>query len=274
MILGYHMSTSKGFEKTVKKAIEYDSSTFQFFPRNPRGGKARDIDYEDAKKFKDIIIENNFGPVIAHGAYTMNLCSNKKSIRDFAKQIMLDDLNRLNIFDIKNYVFHPGSHVQQGVDKGLDYIVEGLNWVLSQGEFNIKIGLETMSGKGTEIGRNLDELKYIIDNVNYKEIGICLDTCHLYSSGYDIINKLDEFFEELDKKIGRQKIYAVHINDSMTEFASNKDRHANIGQGTIGTEGIVKFINHEYLKGIPMSLETPNDDEGYKQEINLIKTWK
>lgn len=273
MIIGYHMSTTKGFEKTVEHAIKYGANTFQFFPRNPRGAKARAIDYEDAKKFKEIIKEKNFGPVIAHGAYTMNLCSNKEDIRDLAKVLIRDDLERLNVYGIDRYVFHPGSHVKQGSEKGLEYIVDALNDILTE-EDDIKIGLETMSGKGTEIGRNLDELKYIIDNVRYKNLGVCLDTCHLYSSGYDIINNLDDFIQELDEKIGLEKVYAIHINDSMKEFASNKDRHEKIGEGTIGLEAIGRFINHEAFKNIPMSLETPNDDEGYMEEIIKLKNWK
>lgn len=273
MIIGYHMSTTKGFEKTVKHAIKYGANTFQFFPRNPRGAKAREIDYEDAKMFKDIVKEKNFGPVIAHGAYTMNLCSDKEDIRNLAKVLIKDDLDRLKVYGIDRYVFHPGSHVKQGADKGLNIIVDALNEILVDEE-DIKIGLETMSGKGTEIGRNLDEIKYIIDNVHYKNLGVCLDTCHLYSSGYDIVNNLEEFVSELDEKIGLDKVYAIHINDSMKEFSSNKDRHAKIGEGTIGLNAIARFINHPAFINIPMSLETPNDDEGYMKEIITLKNWK
>jgi len=269
--LGYHLSISKGFYNAIEEAVSIGANTFQYFPRNPRGGKAKDLDPQDIDKLKETMKEHNFAPLFCHGAYTMNLASDKEHVRDFAKMVMKDDFKRLKEITNSYYIFHPGSHVGQGSDKGIELIVEGLNEVIGE-DNEIPILLEGMSGKGTEIGRSMDELKDIIDGVkNNKNLGICIDSCHLYSSGYDIVNDLDGVLNEIDRKIGLDRLKAIHLNDSKVEFASNKDRHEVIGEGTIGKGAIVNMINHPKLKNLPFNLETPNELEGYRKEIGLLK---
>lgn len=270
--IGCHLSVANGYYKAGKQALEIGANTFQFFTRNPRGGKAKAIDENDVLKLKELMDENNFTTLFAHGSYTMNLCSNKEETREYAKQIFKDDLVRLGKIPNALYVFHPGSHVKQGVDVGIDYIIEALNEAIAE-DNEVVICLEAMSGKGTEVGRSFEELKRIIDGVNHnKNIGVCIDSCHIYSSGYDIVNDLDNVLDHIDETIGLDRIKAIHLNDSKMPFASNKDRHEKIGEGTLGLDGIVNFINHPKLRHLPFNLETPNEIEGYKEEIALLKS--
>ncbi|MGO1468640.1 MAG: deoxyribonuclease IV [Tissierella sp.] len=270
--IGCHLSISKGYYKTALEAISIGANTFQFFPRNPRGGKAKDLDLEDIEKLQELMKDHNFAPLFVHGAYTMNLASDKERVRNFAKEILKDDLDRLEKITNSYYIFHPGSHVGQGVEKGIEFIVDALNEIITK-DNNINILLEGMSGKGTEIGRNMEELKAIIDGVKHnKNLGICIDTCHLYSSGYDIVNDLDGVLKEIDDRVGLERLKAVHLNDSKVDFASNKDRHELIGDGTIGKDSISKVINHPLLRDLPFNLETPNDVKGHKKEIEFLRS--
>ncbi|WP_313757547.1 deoxyribonuclease IV [Tissierella sp.] len=269
--IGCHLSISKGLYNAALDAMSIGANTFQFFTRNPRGGKAKEIDMEDINKLKQIIEEYKFAPLFAHGAYTMNLASNKKETREFASMILKDDLERLKLIPNTYYIFHPGSHVGQGSEKGIELIVNALNEAIDENNNTIVL-LEGMSGKGTEIGRSMEELKAIIDGVdNNKNLGICIDSCHLYSSGYDIVNDLDGVLEEIDRIIGLERLKAVHLNDSKVEFNSNKDRHEIIGEGTIGLESIINIINHPLLRNLPFNLETPNELDGYKKEIEMLR---
>ncbi|NLY86201.1 MAG: deoxyribonuclease IV [Tissierellia bacterium] len=271
LIIGCHLSITNGIYNAALNALSIGANTFQFFSRNPRGGKARDLDMAELKKLRQLMEEHEFGPIVAHGSYTMNLASNKQQTREFAKMILKDDLERLKHIPNAYYVFHPGSHVGQGIEKGIELIIEALNEVIDENN-NITILLEGMSGKGTEIGSNMEELRKIIDGVKYNEkLGICIDTCHLYSAGYDIVNDLDGVLKEIDEIIGLERLKAVHLNDSKMDFNSSKDRHEVIGKGTIGLEALVNVINHPLLKGLPFNLETPNDLEGYKKEIEILR---
>ncbi len=270
--IGCHLSVSKGYSKAAEQILDLGGNTFQFFTRNPRGGKAKDLDLEDLENFKKIMKDNNFAKLFAHASYTMNLCSASEDTREFANKILKDDLYRLSIIPNAVYVFHPGSHVKQGADKGIELIIDALNEAVTESN-SVTICLEGMSGKGTEIGRNFEELKRIIDGVKYNSnLGVCLDTCHLYSAGYDIVNNLDGVIEEIDSVLGLDRIKAIHLNDSKMPFASNKDRHEKIGEGTIGLHALVNIINHPKLKNIPFNLETPNELDGYKDEISLLKS--
>ncbi|MTI67087.1 MAG: deoxyribonuclease IV [Firmicutes bacterium] len=272
MNIGSHLTISKGFENAGKLALDIGANTFQFFTRNPRGGKAKALDLEDIKKLKNIMKDNNFAPLLAHAPYTLNMASYKGHVWDFAKEMFKDDLKRLETIPCDLYTFHPGSHTGKGVEFGIEKITKLINGVLTGNE-NTTILLETMSGKGTEIGYTFKQLKEIKDRIKYKElIGVCLDTCHIYAAGYDIVNDLDNVLEKFDKTIGIDSLKAIHLNDSMKEFDSNKDRHAKIGEGLIGLEGIKKIINHPQLKELPFLLETPNELEGYKEEISLLKS--
>ncbi|MCQ4922909.1 deoxyribonuclease IV [Tissierella carlieri] len=269
--IGCHLSISKGFYNAALDAVSIGANTFQFFTRNPRGGKAKEIDMEDINKLKELMIEHKFAPLFAHGAYTMNLASDKEETREFANMILRDDLERLKLIPNTYYVFHPGSHVGQGSEKGIEFIVNALNEAIDE-DNEIIVLLEGMSGKGTEIGRNMEELKAIIDGVkNNKNLGICIDSCHLYSAGYDVVNNLNGVLEEIDKIIGIDRLKAVHLNDSKVEFDSNKDRHEVIGEGTIGLEGIINMINHPLLSNLPFNLETPNELDGHKKEIEMLR---
>lgn len=269
--IGCHLSISKGFYNAALDAVSIGANTFQFFTRNPRGGKAKEIDMEDINKLKELMIEHKFVPLFAHGAYTMNLASDKEETREFANMILRDDLERLKLIPNTYYVFHPGSHVGQGSEKGIEFIVNALNEAIDEDNETIVL-LEGMSGKGTEIGRNMEELKAIIDGVkSNKNLGICIDSCHLYSAGYDIVNNLDGVLEEIDKIIGIDRLKAVHLNDSKVEFGSNKDRHEVIGEGTIGIDAIINIINHPLLRNLPFNLETPNELDGYKKEIEMLR---
>lgn len=270
--IGCHLSTSKGFKSMGDTALSIGANTFQFFTRNPRGGKAKDIDKKDIEELLKLMKEYNFGKILAHAPYTLNPCSKDESIREFAYKIMEDDLKRMEYLPNNLYNFHPGSHVKQGVDIGINYIIELLNKVIKKDQ-TTKILLETMSGKGTEIGRNFNEIKAIIDGVNLNEhIGVCLDTCHIFDGGYDIVNNLDNILDEFDDVIGLDKLCAIHLNDSKNILGSHKDRHEKIGLGNIGLDAIGNIINHEKLKNLPFFLETPNELDGYAKEISLLKS--
>lgn len=269
--IGCHLSSSKGYTSMAKEAIRIGANTFQFFTRNPRGGKAKDINPDDIKEYLEISKEHNFAPILAHAPYTLNACSKDDRVRKFAFEVMEDDISRLEYTPGSMYNFHPGSHVGQGVETAIRYISSLLNNIMIP-EHTTTILLETMSGKGSEVGRNFEELKKIIDNVNLGDrLGVCIDTCHLFSSGYDIVNDLDGVLEEFDRIIGLKRIKAVHLNDSMTPFSSYKDRHAEIGKGEIGIEAIKRIINHPYLRKLPFYLETPTDSDGHAVEIAILK---
>ncbi len=269
--VGCHLSTSKGFKAMGDTALSIGVNTFQFFTRNPRGGKAKNIDESDIEALVELMKKHNFVKVLAHAPYTLNPCSKDEGIREFAYKIMKDDLERMEYLPNNLYNFHPGSHVKQGTEVGIKYITELLNKVIKE-EQTTKVLLETMSGKGTEIGRNFEEIKEIIDGVNLKEhIGVCLDTCHIFDGGYDIVNNLDNVLEEFHEIIGLDKLYAIHLNDSKNILGSHKDRHEKIGEGNIGLEAIGKIINHKKLKDLPFFLETPNELDGYAKEIELLK---
>ncbi len=269
--IGCHLSTTKGFENMGKEALQIKANTFQFFTRNPRGGKAKDIDEKDIKALKEIMEKNNFAKILAHGSYTLNPCSADEKVRQFALETMVDDLARMEYLPNNLYNFHPGSHVKQGADIGINYIVDTLNEVIRPNQ-TTKVLLETMAGKGTEVGRNFEEIAEIISRVKLKNhMGVCLDTCHVYDGGYDIVNDLDEVLERFDRIIGLDKLYAIHLNDSKNPFESHKDRHEKIGQGSLGIESITRIINHPKLRDLPFFLETPNDLQGYGKEIELLK---
>lgn len=269
--IGCHLSTSKGFKNMGKEALSIGANTFQFFTRNPRGGKAKNIDEKDVTELLEVMKENNFYTILAHAPYTLNACSADENTRKFAIEMMKDDLARMEYLPKNFYNFHPGSHVKQGVDIGINFIAEMLNKVLKP-EQTTTVLLETMSGKGTEIGKNFEEIAQIIKKVKLKDhLGVCLDTCHVYDAGYDIVNDLDGVLEEFDNIIGLDKLKAIHLNDSKNPFNSHKDRHEKIGKGSIGIEAIINIINHPKLKHLPFFLETPNDLDGYKNEIEILR---
>ena len=269
--IGCHLSASKGYLHMGEEAVSIGANTFQFFTRNPRGGKAKDIDENDVKAFLEFMKENNFSKILAHAPYTLNACSDKRETREFALNTMKDDLMRMEYTPGQLYNFHPGSHVGQGADVGIDLIIKQLNAVLWE-DMTTTVLLETMAGKGSEIGRSFEELKTIIDGVNLDEkMGVCLDTCHVYDAGYDIVNNLDGVLDEFDRIIGLDRLKAIHINDSKNPFESHKDRHEKIGDGSIGFDAMVNIINHPKLKGIPFLLETPNELDGYAKEIKMLK---
>lgn len=269
--IGCHLSSSKGFENMGKEAINIGANTFQFFTRNPRGGAAKKIDKEDVEKFLKLTQENRFSKILAHAPYTLNACSADEKIREFALNTMEDDLRRMEYVPNNMYNFHPGSHVKQGVDIGIKYISNMLNEILKP-EMTTIVLLETMAGKGSEIGRNFQELKDILDSVDLSEkMGVCLDTCHVYDAGYDIVNNLDGVLEEFDNVIGLEKLKAIHLNDSKNPFSSHKDRHEKIGEGSIGLDTFIKIINHPNLCNLPFFLETPNELSGYAYEIDLLR---
>ena len=252
--------------------MKLEANTFQFFTRNPRGSKAKAIDEKDVAEFLELAKENNFTTILAHAPYTLNACSADENTRTFAKEVMEDDLTRMEYTPNSFYNFHPGSHVKQGVEVGIKYISDMLNEVLKP-EQTTTVLLETMAGKGTEIGRTFEELQEILSRVKLSDkMGVCLDTCHVYDAGYDIVNDLDGVLEQFDKIIGLDKLCAIHLNDSMNPFESHKDRHAKIGEGSIGLEAIANIINHPKLCNLPFFLETPNELEGYAKEIALLKS--
>lgn len=254
-----------------KEALDLDANTFAFFTRNPRGSKAKDIDDNDVAHFLELVSTYKFHKLVAHAPYTLNPCSNREEVREFARLTIADDLLRMEKVPHNYYNFHPGSHVGQGVEFAIKAISDCLNEVMWQ-EQRTTVLLETMSGKGTEVGKCFEELQAIIERIEYQDkIGVCLDTCHVWDGGYDIVNHLDDVLTEFDKTIGLNRLKAVHLNDSKNDLNSHKDRHEKIGQGKIGLEAIIRIINHPQLKNLPFILETPNDHEGYAQEIALLR---
>ena len=274
MYIGNHLSSAKGYEAMGKQAVRLGGETFAFFTRNPRGGKAKEIKPEDVEKFLEIAKEQHFGKIVAHAPYTMNACAAKEDIRELAHTMFTDDLKRMEYTPGNYYNFHPGSHVGQGTETGITLIAELLNQVLYP-EQTTTVLLETMAGIGSEVGRNFEELQAIIERVDLKEkIGVCLDTCHVWDAGYDIVEHLDEVLKEFDRIIGLERLKAIHLNDSMNPLGSHKDRHARLGEGQIGSEALQRIVCHEKLQGLPFILETPNDDEGYAAEIAIVKSWR
>lgn len=271
IVIGPHISIAKGFSKAAQSAVDMGANTFQFFSRNPRGGNAKAFDERDIMKFQEIRKDNKFGPLLAHAPYTMNLAGVKEEVYEFGRKVIKEDIERMDSLGIEFMCFHPGSHVGSGVEVGIDKIASALNEAIT-GKENITVLLETMSGKGSEIGFTFEQIREIIDKVEHDEkIGVCLDTCHIFSAGYDIVNDLDSVIDKFDKIIGLERLKAVHLNDSMMPFESKKDRHACIGEGEIGLDAIIRFITHPKLKHLPFYLETPLEDEGHKREILMIK---
>lgn len=270
--IGCHLSISNGFEAIGKQALEIGANTFQFFTRNPRGGSAHKIEQTDVDALKLIMSENGFSQILAHAPYTMNLCSAKPETREFALNTLKDDLQRMEYLPDNLYNFHPGSHTGQGVENGTEHIISALNEAMFP-QMHTTVLLETMAGKGTEIGGKFEELSAIIDGVENKDkIGVCLDTCHVFDAGYDIVNDLDGVIEKFDRIIGLDRLKAVHLNDSMNYLGCHKDRHQKIGEGAIGIDAFRRIINYPVLKNLPFLLETPNEIEGYACEISLLKS--
>ena len=270
--IGCHLSFAKGYESMGVQALEIGANAFQYFSRNPRGGAAKEFDKSDAGKLLDIAARNGFAPFLVHAPYTFNPCSADAGLRDFARKAMCEDLLRQQNLPGSYYNFHPGSHVGQGAEKGISMIAELLNEILLP-EQSCVVLLETMSGKGSEVGASFGEIAEIMERVKLnRKLGVCLDTCHVYSAGYDIVKNLDGVLEEFDSKIGLERLKAVHLNDSMTPFNSRKDRHAKIGEGTIGLDAIARIINHPKLSSLPFYLETPNELFGYAREIALLRS--
>ena len=269
--IGCHLSSSAGFYHMGKEAIGIGANTFQFFTRNPRGSKAKAIDQKDVERFHAFCQENGIERILAHAPYTLNACSKDPHVREFALETMADDLVRMEYVPGNCYTFHPGSHVGQGAEEGIRLIADTLNQILKP-EQTTTVLLETMSGKGSEVGKSFEEIRAILDRVELQEhMGVCLDTCHVYDAGYDIVNDLDGVLEQFDRTIGLSRLRAIHLNDSKNPFASHKDRHEKIGQGSIGTEAMIRIINHPALQGIPVYLETPNELEGYAEEIRFLR---
>ena len=271
MKIGSHISSAKGYEAMGKQALKLGASTFAFFTRNPRGGSAKAVSESDVGKFLALWKEKGYGKIVAHAPYTLNACSDKAEVRRFAHEAFSEDLARMEYTPGNYYNFHPGSHVGQGVETGIRQIADLLNECLYE-EMTTTVLLETMAGKGSEIGRNFEELSAILDKVRLSEkMGVCLDTCHVWDGGYDIVNRLEEVVEEFDRVIGLKRLKAIHINDSMNGLGSHKDRHARIGEGQIGWEAFVRIIHHPALRELPFILETPNDDAGWMKEISMLR---
>ncbi|MGN0346628.1 MAG: deoxyribonuclease IV [Lachnospiraceae bacterium] len=270
--IGNHLSSSGGFLAMGKAAVELGADTFAFFTRNPRGGAAKDIKPEDAEALLQFMEEHHFGKLVAHAPYTMNVCAEKENIRTFSVEMLKDDLKRMEYVPGNYYNFHPGSHVGQGTEVAIPFIAKALNESIWDKQQTIVL-LETMAGKGSEIGRNFEELREIIDRVNLQEkVGVCLDTCHIWDGGYDL-SDVDKVLKEFDDIIGLDKLKAVHLNDSMNCLGTHKDRHAKLGEGKIGEARLRAVVTHPLLQGKPFILETPNDDAGYKKEIALVRSW-
>jgi len=268
---GCHLSSSKGYLSMGMTAKEIGANTFQFFTRNPRGGQAKELDLDDIKNYLDFAEKNKFGKIVAHAPYTVNACSADMKTREFARMIIKDDLERLDHLPGNYYNFHPGSHSGQGADEGIRIISDMLNDIMWK-EQKTTVLIETMAGKGSEIGSSFSELALIIDKVILKDkIGVCLDTCHVNDAGYDIVNDLDEVINEFSRVIGTDRLFAFHINDSKNPFKSHKDRHEKLGEGHIGLEAILRVINHPKLSGRPFILETPNELDGYQKEIEILR---
>ncbi|MCI6407357.1 deoxyribonuclease IV [Veillonella caviae] len=270
--IGSHLSISKGYLHMGKEATSIGANTFQYFTRNPRGGSMRALDMNDINALATYMKEYNFGPVLAHAPYTYNPCATKDDLRNFAKQAMAEDLERLELIPGQMYNFHPGSHVKQGLDQGIEYIVQCLNEILFSG-MKTKVLLEVMAGKGTEVGSKFEEIARIIDGVKLKEyMGVCIDTCHIHEGGYDVVNDLDGVLDEFDSIIGLERLHAIHLNDSKNPRGAHKDRHEKIGEGYIGIDAIARIVTHPKLTHLPFYLETPNELDGYAKEIALLRS--
>lgn len=271
--IGNHLSSSKGFEAMGKAALKLGANTFAFFTRNPRGGKAKEIDPADAERLRSLMEEHHFGKLVAHAPYTMNVCAAKMDIREFSWNILKDDMERMEYLPGNYYNFHPGAHVGQGAEEAIPVIADALNHAIRPDQSTVVL-LETMAGKGSEVGRNFEELERIIELVDCKDkIGVCFDTCHTWDGGYDLVEDLDGVLRTFDQIIGLDRLKAVHLNDSMNVRDSHKDRHQKIGEGEIGAEALKRIVTHPLLAGRPFILETPNDDAGYAREIAMIKSW-
>ena len=270
LYLGCHLSASGGYAAMVRTAMDIGANTFAFFTRNPRGSRAKAEDPADAVKAVEMLKDHEFGPLVAHGAYTMNLCTKDAEARAFAREVLCDDLRRMAALPGNLYNFHPGSHVGQGTETGIGYIVDALKTAMAP-DYPVTVLLETMAGKGSEIGGSFRELKDIIDGVGRADLGVCLDTCHVFDGGYDIVHNLDAVLKEFDDIIGLDRLYALHLNDSRNPFGSHKDRHECIGQGSLGLKTFEAIVNHPLLRGKPMILETPNELPGYAREIALLR---
>lgn len=271
LYIGNHTTSSKGYKKMAQQMIKNGGNTFAFFTRNPRGGNAKAIDEKDVEEFLQLAGAHGFGKIVAHAPYTMNCCAAKEDLRDFARNTMADDLKRMEYTPGNYYNFHPGSHVGQGAETGIQKIAEILNDVLTE-EQTTTVLLETMAGKGSEVGRNFQEIRSILDLVEKDhKMGVCLDTCHVWDGGYDIVHDLDGVLKEFDQVIGLSRLKAIHLNDSLNGMGSHKDRHAKIGEGEIGLEALVRVIRHPALAEIPFILETPNDDAGWTREIAVLR---
>ena len=270
--IGCHLSVSKGYLHMAKEATSIGANTFQFFPRNPRGGASKPLVPEDVEALSAWMKEHRFGTILCHGAYTMNGASLKEEVRNFARQAIREDLVKVSQLPDCLYNFHPGTHLKQGAEKAIPLIADMVNFAMDYEDLNTTVLLETMAGKGTEVGRSFEELADIIERVERKDrIGVCLDTCHIYDGGYDIVNDLDGVLAEFDKVIGLERLKAIHLNDDKNPMGSQKDRHEKIGKGTIGLEAFERIINHPALRDLPFYLETPNDLAGYKEEIEILK---
>lgn len=271
LYIGCHLPSSKGYLAMGKHAVSLGANTFAFFTRNPRGGSAKPIKEADVSAFRELAEKEGFGKLVAHAPYTMNLCSADASIREFGRNMLADDLERMEYTPGQYYNFHPGSHVGQGVKTGIEQIADALNGVLKP-ERTTTVLLEGMAGKGSEIGSKFEELRAILDKIELKEkMGVCLDTCHLWEAGFDIVNDLDGVLEKFDRIVGIKYLKAMHLNDSKNPMTAHKDRHEKIGEGHIGSETLIKVVNHPQLKGLPFILETPNEDEGYANEISFFR---
>ena len=271
--IGNHLSASKGFYAMGKMALKLGGDTFAFFTRNPRGGKAKDLDEEDIRKLRELMEEHHFGKLVAHAPYTLNLCSAKEDVRTFARETIADDLRRMEYLPGNYYNFHPGSHVGQGADQGIAMIAEVLNETLRPDQ-KTTVLLETMAGKGSEVGRTFEELRQILDRVDCADkVGVCLDTCHVWDGGYDIVGGLDGVLRKFDEIIGLDRLLAVHLNDSKNDCGAAKDRNEKLGQGHIGPDALRAVVTHPLLQDRPFILETPNDDAGYAAEIARVRSW-
>lgn len=270
MYFGCHLSASRGYCAMIRQAMAMDADTFAFFTRNPRGSRSKKEDPTDSTAAVQMLRLGNFGPVVAHGAYTMNLCTAKPEDRAFAAEILADDLRRMAALPGNFYNFHPGSHVGQGTEQGIEQIAQALRRAMEP-DYPVVVLLETMAGKGSEVGSRFEELRAILDAVGRDDLGVCLDTCHVYDAGYDIKNDLDGVLEEFDRVIGLNRLKALHLNDTKNPFCSHKDRHEKIGEGFLGEETFARIVHHPKLRGKPMILETPNELDGYTREIALLR---
>lgn len=271
LYLGCHLSSSKGFLQMGKTALSIGANTFQFFTRNPRGSRAKQMDPEDALALRELMRDNGFSAIVAHAPYTLNACSSTPETREFAEQTMADDLRRLEALPGTLYNFHPGSHTGQGMEEGIRLIADQLNRILTP-EQHTTVLLETMAGKGTEVGGHFEELRAILDRVELRDhLGVCLDTCHVHDAGYDIVNDLDGVLREFDRVIGLSRLRALHLNDSKNPLGSHKDRHEKIGEGFLGLDTFARIVRHPQIRGLPLCLETPNELTGYAAEIALLR---